>query len=64
MSEKRKRKSKSTISLPSGKNVKKAPREMLKRDAVKNANGHDLSRSNSTSTSKPRLHPQVCNDHS
>ena len=33
--------------------------EMLKRDAVKNTNGHDLSRSNSTSTSKPRLHPQV-----
>jgi len=32
--------------------------EMLKRDAVKNTNGHDLSRSNSTSTSKPRLHPQ------
>ena len=36
--------------------------EMLKRDAVKNTNGHDLSRSNSTSTSKPRLHPQVCNN--
>ena len=33
--------------------------EMLKKDAVKNTNGHDLSRSNSTGTSKPRLHPQV-----
>ena len=39
--------------------------EMLKTggcgNPVKATNGHDFSRSNSTSTSaKPRLHPQVC----
>ena len=36
--------------------------EMLKTgNPVKASNGHDFSRSNSTSTSaKPRLHPQVC----